>query len=607
MNCYIHALFMLGSWQDCSKPLSQQSNLAMEHFLRFLHLGKYLAAFLLLGQVARAQAPAWQSAVAIGDDSDIAATTTDASGNVYLAGSFRGTATFGSTVLTNSGGTDVFIAKWSPATNSFVWAQQGGGSSLSGAFASSIAVAGNSIYLAGEYGGTPSLGSFTLPSPGTGYNDIFIAKLTATSTGASFTWVQTGSGSGYEAASALAVVGSSVYVAGSFDGSTASFGATTLTNPNIGGPTPGGGGTSSIADIFVAKMVDAGSSAAFSGALRVGGSRDERAVALVANGNNLYLAGRSTSVPLTFEGFPAGSSGGPSVFVAKLTDASPMGAFVWVQGFGGYTYSDAIGDLAVVGNNIYVTGAFSGPSITAGGILLPNNSPAPYTTDLYLAKITDAGASSSFAWARGLSSSPGNKAGQALAVNGADVYVAGTFSNVANFGNTALSSEGYQDVFVAKFTDTGTAAPLVWAQQAGGTRSDYAVALAVGGSQVCVGGTFQWPAASFGNISVAMANSVGVQSAFWAALPTNAILAASPASSPAEVALFPNPARTSATLRLPAVAQARAVQVFDALGREVAHQLVPAHTTATTLNVSSLAAGVYIVRCGEVAARLAIQ
>ena len=74
----------------------------------------------------------------------------------------------------------------------------------------------------------------------------------------------------------------------------------------------------------------------------------------------------------------------------------------------------------------------------------------------------------------------------------------------------------------------------------------------------------------------------------------------------AALALWPNPARTAATLRLPATATARTVLVADALGRVVRQLPLPAQAAALTLDLSGLPAGVYVVRCGAAAARLVL-
>ena len=71
------------------------------------------------------------------------------------------------------------------------------------------------------------LGGTTLTSLG-GY-DVFVAKSNPASN--QFVWVQRAGGVGLDEATALAVSGTSVYVAGSFTSPAASFGTSTLTNP----------------------------------------------------------------------------------------------------------------------------------------------------------------------------------------------------------------------------------------------------------------------------------------------------------------------------------------------------------------------------------------
>ena len=51
---------------------------------------------------------------------------TDKAGNVFVTGSFQGAATFGSTQLTNSGQTDIFIVKYN-TSGTVLWAKKAGG------------------------------------------------------------------------------------------------------------------------------------------------------------------------------------------------------------------------------------------------------------------------------------------------------------------------------------------------------------------------------------------------------------------------------------------------------------------------------------------------
>jgi hypothetical protein len=153
----------------------------MKHFFtlrRGAPLVKLLLVLLVLaGPAARAQAPTWQTALAVGQASgsssvnDVAAA---ANGDLYLIGNFNGTISFGATSLTSAGTKNMFIAKWSQASASFVWVQQAGGSGFDDARA--VAVNGTSVYVVGSFSSPiAQFGSSALTNAGD--NDVFVAKL----------------------------------------------------------------------------------------------------------------------------------------------------------------------------------------------------------------------------------------------------------------------------------------------------------------------------------------------------------------------------------------------------------------------------------------------
>jgi len=100
---------------------------------------------------------------------------TDASGNSYVTGYFQGIASFGTTNLTTSGGSDIFVTKLDGDGN-WLWAKQAGGTSWDYGYGIAIDSSGNS-YVTGYFQETASFGSIELTSSGN--NDIFIAKLGA--------------------------------------------------------------------------------------------------------------------------------------------------------------------------------------------------------------------------------------------------------------------------------------------------------------------------------------------------------------------------------------------------------------------------------------------
>ncbi|WP_156176290.1 T9SS type A sorting domain-containing protein [Hymenobacter terrenus] len=527
---------------------------------------------------AHAQAPAWQTAVISADgapNSTVKATATDADGNVYITGRFLGSATFGSTVLTSAGDFDAFIAKWNSATNSFVWAQRVGGTGRDEATA--IVVSGTNVYLAGNSPASTSLGYAVdfggAPLAGTSTGDTFVARLTDAGT---FSWALRGAGEA--TINALAVNGANLYVAGEF-GRPTTFGSTALTSA---------GGS----DVFVAKLTDTGTSASYTWAQRAGSSIVDQALALAVNGTDVYVGGFFQLQP-TFGG--SALTGAPGGFVAKLTDAGASGAFTWVQSSGG-----TVSALAVNGPNIYVTGSFSASNGVFGTITLS-------TGGGFVAKLTDAGAGSSYNWALGLGGASSIVSAQALAVRGTALYIAGRFFGRATpFGTTILATAGRIDIFVAKLTDTGASADFTWAQRAGGVNDDQATALAVTSTRVFVAGDFQAPSADFSGTSLTSAAAVN---GFLAALPEAsgplATYTARQASEP--ITLAPNPAHAGTTLNLRAATENRALVLLDATGRQVRAQTLPAGAAEAPLNVAGLAPGLYHVRCGAASTRLVVE
>ena len=158
----------------------------------------------------------------------------DASGNVYVTGSYNGTATFGTTTKTSAGGYDIFVAKYN-SSGTLQWVQSAGGTSYDYGRGIAVDASGN-VYVTGYYEGTATFGTTTKISAG-GHN-IFVAKYN--SSGA-LQWVQSARGTLYDIGSDIAVDGSgNVYVTGRYQG-TATFGNNSLTSAGA-------------TDIFVARI-----------------------------------------------------------------------------------------------------------------------------------------------------------------------------------------------------------------------------------------------------------------------------------------------------------------------------------------------------------------
>lgn len=150
----------------------------------------------------------------------------DGQGNIYLTGYFGvGNATFGSSVLTNAGGTHCFTAKYD-SSGSALWAVQSSGNGFE--FGKGIAAdpAGN-VYVAGTY--TTFGRNIFDPSQSSPLgNDIFIAKYGSDGT---LLWARQAGGNVDEDIGGIGLDASgNCYVLGTFGSSSLVFGSTTLTH-----------------------------------------------------------------------------------------------------------------------------------------------------------------------------------------------------------------------------------------------------------------------------------------------------------------------------------------------------------------------------------------
>ncbi len=164
----------------------------------------------------------WQWAVSAGSGSgDFGfAVTLDSTGNVYWAGDFRNTVSFGSTTLTSRGGGDVngggeiFIAKLDSSGN-FLWAKRAGSAnenSLRERPTNLVTDAQDNVYLSGYISGDSDFGDLSVDSRGG--QDGFLAKLNPSG---DWQWVRIVGGSGDESISALEYLNdNTLVVAGSF-------------------------------------------------------------------------------------------------------------------------------------------------------------------------------------------------------------------------------------------------------------------------------------------------------------------------------------------------------------------------------------------------------
>ena len=108
-----------------------------------------------------------------------------------------------------------------------------------------------------------------------------------------------------------------MYVAGTFNGPQATFGTTTLTNFPL---SSGGSSNAYRREVFVTKLLDAGSTSSFAWAQQAGGTGADFATSIAISGANVYVGG-AVGPPASFiSQVIAAPVGGPVPFFASLTD-----------------------------------------------------------------------------------------------------------------------------------------------------------------------------------------------------------------------------------------------------------------------------------------------
>lgn len=377
----------------------------------------------------------------IDESADIAL---DNNGNSYTVGYYTGSATFGTTTLTSSGSTDIFLVK----TNDqgvVQWAVSAGGSGSDKGLSVAVDDSGNP-YITGFYNGTATFNTTSLISAG--LQDVFVAKY---STAGVLSWAISAGGVNADIGNGIAVDGSgNAAIAGEFKGS-ATFGTTTLSSQS--------GST----DVFVMHVSSTGT---VNWVQQGAGANTDRGIDVAFDvGGNVYATG-SFSQSITFDVLHTNTMFNV-IFLIKLNSS---GVEQWFKIIGGAS-SNVVNALSSDSSgNIYATGDFTG---TVTFFNNPNTTlSATNTNRVFVAKYTTSGATS---WVAA-NSSENDLTSQAIAADGnGNVYISGHFTCTLTeftdqYGDAIFNSIGDNDVFVSKFDNTGA---WDYAKHFGGRGEDF--------------------------------------------------------------------------------------------------------------------------------------
>ena len=359
---------------------------------------------------------------------------TDNAGNVYITGSYGGTKSFGTTVLTAVGSVDVFIAKLD-ASGNFMWAKSAGGIDSDNGNKIATDGTGNLFITGCFYNSSATFGTTTLiHDPSTG-PDFFIAKYDLSG---NFIWAKNAGGNrddnGY---GITADAAGNSYVTGSFQSDSIKFGTTAT----LFSTAPGG------YDMFIAKYDPSGNVLWSKGIEGMWGNTIaydiKRDVA-----NNLFMTGEFDGIYVKFgsDSLVNHSSGGADIFIAKYdSNGNP----IWAKSAGG-TNNDYSKSLSVDGTgNIYSIGYFTSPTLFFMADTSLTNSSGTASYNIFVSKYNNSG---SWQWSEKMGGAGTDIGfGEAIATGtGDNVYFTGDFfSSSFSFGSTTLTNAGAYDYFVA--------------------------------------------------------------------------------------------------------------------------------------------------------------
>ena len=375
-----------------------------------------------------------------------------------------------------------------------------------------------------------------------GNDDIFVAKYDSNG---NVLWAKSAGGNSWDEAWEVVVdnTSGSIYVSGYFDSTSISFGSFTLTTTSE--------------DDFIAKYDN--------------------------NGNVIWAKKNSIeSISLDVSGnFYGTMEDNNQWFIVKY---NPDGNILWAKNAGG------IGDYELylcnedANGNMYAVGDFSSATISFGTTTLTNTG----NNDILIVKYD---ANGNILWAKSAGGTGPDYPYSIVVDASGNVCVVGGFDSPSlSFGTFTLTNTGSHietdDIFLVKYATDGS---VLWAKSVGGTDYDFAFSIALNASgNIYMAGGFESPTITIGSITLTN-TSFSHFDCFIAKLgSSNAINEISKLTS---INVFPNPASNTLTINVP---HHSTISIVNMQGKLITS--MAANRKNTTIDISSLPVGVYFVK-----------
>lgn len=398
-----------------------------------------LVFIFLLPVTANAQFFSWHWSITEGGELNeyITAVDTDNDGNIYVTGSFQGTLDFFGEPLESNGGNDVFTACFDP-NGSMKWVVDGGGEYED--IGKDICVNDQFVYVTGGFQEQASFEDQILISDGA--RDMFLLKYDHNGI---LQWAERGGSVTDDIGNSVAVdVVGNIYLTGDIN-YMATFGDKIVQHFGF-------------TDLFIAKYSNNGDCV---WAKSAGGAIYDYGGFIESINGHVFVAGAFNDVAY-FDTASITSVDIVDVFIAHyLSD----GSFVEIVSAGGAN-NENIGCMSVDEEmNVYIGGWYM-LDISIGEQNFTTNG----GMDIFVAKFEPA---TGFVWANsyggtGIDEAQGMSIGiiESSALNSnSSIILTGTYENTIAFGNTELTSEGFDDGFIVQLDLDGN---IEWVHDIGG-------------------------------------------------------------------------------------------------------------------------------------------
>ena len=498
--------------------------------------------------------------------------TTDSVGNVYITGTFNSpTITFGTTILTNIGGQNVFLVKYDSLGN-VLWAK----SSIGGYNARPSAIKTDrtgSVYVIGYFDSssivfgshilTQSISTWLFSSyPYSSPPNFFLVKFDPEG---NVLWTKN-AGYATEGIQVVTDLSNNVYIGGGFSSTTIVLDSISLSNSNMSG------------GIFLAKYNSEGDIIW----VQSGNSNYNSVSALAIDlSGNIYMAGFCTGGDLIFgSDTTVDTSFYNVIFLVKFDS---MGHSHWVKcGNANSSSGNSVTSLTCdLSGDVYMSGGFQSSEIIFGTDTLAS------TTGLnaFLVKYNQFG---ELIWAK-CPSGAKNIVNSIVTDSLNNFYVTGWFDSSIVFSSVdTVTSEGFENLFLAKYDSNCN---IIWVKSTGGNYDAYGFScnMDLHGS-IYISGYYSSPTISF-EPTILSDSSGTLYSCGFVAKFSESTLSLQNLNKLQDVKVYPNP--TSTILTISTTTPNLQITISNILGQAVYSNCFAQQKVQ--IDVSGLPNGIYFL------------